>query len=103
MKSKIMIGAPRAPHAETLQSGDYTILSSDGARLVCWCPRHQCGAVYHIAARVWAMQTPVSFAEFLEALRTNNIVVEQTDDLARWVEACTATAGVRPTHAGGSC
>lgn len=103
MKRETTVIAPRAPHPATLTSGNYSIVSSDGTRLVCWCPRHQCGAVFHFEAQIWAMQMPVSFAEFLQALRTANIIVDSTDDLTRWIENCTAAACFKPGAPAGMC
>lgn len=95
---------PRAPHPDTLRNPSYTILDRSGTRLLCWCPRHMCGAVYAIEAMVWSMQSPLSFGEFLQALEQQNLLPEPgTDDLARWVEACTQTPPGTLTAPGGRC
>lgn len=92
---------PRAPSVETLASGRYVILSADGSRLICWCPIHSCGAVYNAEAGVWWMQQPLSFGEFLTALRAQKVLVDSSADLAQWIETCSAEELPRPTAPGG--
>lgn len=95
---------PRAPHPDTLRDPSHTILDRSGTRLLCWCPRHMCGAIYTIEAMIWGMEAPITFGEFLQALEHRNLLPEAgTDDLARWVEACTQPAPGTPTAPGGHC
>lgn len=88
---------PRAPHPDTLRDPQLTILDSSGTCLICYCPRHRCGAIYHIEIAVWSMEQPIGFSEFLRALKARNLIVEDSEDLQRWIDACTASG-----HAPGS-
>jgi hypothetical protein len=67
-----------------LQSGD---------RGIVYCPINRCGALYHIAARVWSIECPISFAEFLVALEARKLIPfdADPDDVAEWTEACLVT------------
>jgi hypothetical protein len=95
---------PRAPHTATLRNPAHTILDASGTRLLCWCPIHQCGAIYHTEARIWSMEAPIGFGEFLTALRARNILpADGAEDLAQWIEACTPPVNVTPTGPGGRC
>lgn len=103
MKAKQTTPMPRAPRAGTLRDPRYTILDASGTRLVCWCPVNRCGAIYVPAAGVWNIHVPISFAEFLAALKANRIVVDSSPDLLTWIDACTAAELPRPTAPGGTC
>lgn len=95
---------PRAPHIDTLRDASMTILDRTGTRLLCWCPRHECGAIYHVEAMVWSMESPIAFGEFLHALQHRSLAPETgTDDLARWIEACTQPPAGVMTAPGGRC
>lgn len=95
---------PRGPHPDTLRDPSYTILDSSGTRLLCYCPRNRVGATYNTEVLVWGMEMPISFGEFLEALRTRQLLPEAgTDDLARWIETCTQPLPGTPTAPGGRC
>ena len=65
--------------------------------------RHRCGAVYHSDTRIWYLQSGIGFAQFLEALRMRGYVVNDTDDLAQWIETCAAADAPRPNAPGGTC
>lgn len=101
--AKRTTAVPRAPHPDTLRDPRYTILDASGTRLLCWCPRHRCGAVYAVEVGVWTLQTPVGFGDFVTALRANGFVVDDSPDLVQWIDACTAAEGPRPTAPGGTC
>lgn len=103
MKSKMQTTIPCAPHPDTLRNPDFTILDATGTRLLCWCPRHLCGAIYHGELRIWSMESGISFGEFLIALKARNYVVDDSDDLARWIETCAASEVPRPNAPGGTC
>lgn len=103
-ENKQAVPMPRGPHPDTLRNPSYTILDRSGTRLLCWCPRHMCGAIYAIEASCWNLETPVTFGEFLNALQHRNLAPEAgTDDLARWIEACTQPLPDMPTAPGGHC
>lgn len=102
-ESKHQAPVPRAPHPDTLRNPRFTILDASGTRLLCWCPVHRCGAVYATEAGVWNLQVPVSFGEFLLALKTRGLVVDNSPDLVQWIDACTAAQAPRPTASGGTC
>jgi len=102
--ARLTVPTPRAPHPTTLNNPAHTIHDASGTRLLCWCPIHQCGAIYHIEARVWSMEAPIGFDEFLAALRVRSILAaDGADDLSRWIEACTQPAPGTPIAPGGRC
>jgi len=103
MKAKMQTPIPRAPHPDTLRDPNFTILDATGTKLLCWCPLHRCGAVYHSELRIWNIQSGVGFGEFLTACKTHGYVVDNSDDLAQWVETCAAAEGPRPNAPGGTC
>ncbi len=95
---------PRAPHPDTLRDPSHTILDRSGTRLLCWCPRHMCGAIYTIGALIWSMEAPITFGEFLLSLQARNLLpAEGAEDLSRWIEACTQPPPGTPTAPGGRC
>lgn len=103
-EAKHIAPMPRAPHPSTLRDPTLTILDASGTRLLCWCPIHQCGAIYHTEAHIWSMEAPLGFDEFLVALRARNILpADGADDLSRWIETCTQPALGVPTAPGGRC
>lgn len=103
-ETRLMARLPLGPHPDTLRNPAYTILDGSGTRLLCWCPRHRCGAIYHIEALVWSLEVPITFAEFLRGLRARNVLPVQNDeDLSRWIEACTQGEQIQPTAPGGRC
>jgi hypothetical protein len=84
---------PKVPSATTLRDPRYTILDASGTRLVTWCPREQSGGVCHLEPRIWATLWPIDFASFLRWLSDRGVHMEQSEDLARWVDACTEVTG----------
>lgn len=81
--------APQAPDRATLQDPRYTILDATGTRLVTWCPRNRAGSIYHAEARIWSTIWPVTFGDFMQWLETRGVCMDTSDDLDRWIEACT--------------
>ena len=102
MKAKMQTPIPRAPHPNTLRDPNFTILDANGTQLLCWCPLHRCGAVYHIETRIWTIQSEVGFVEFLAALKTRGFL-PQNGDLLQWIDTCATADGPRPNAPGGTC
>lgn len=95
---------PLAPHLDTLRNPSHTILDRSGSHLLCWCPRHMCGAIYSIGAMIWSMEAPISFAEFLLAVSHRNLLPEDSSaDLQRWMDACSQPPPGVTTAPGGRC
>lgn len=103
MKAKMETPLPRAPHPDTLRDPNFTILDASSGQLLCWCPLHRCGAVYHIETRIWTMQSEVGFGEFLAALRSRGFLPNCIDELKQWIETCSAAERHLPNAPGGVC
>lgn len=61
-----------------------------------WCWRNQCGGIYSVALKRWALSTPIAFEDFLEVLKTDGIVpIEMWDawEVRRWIKACRMAIG----------
>lgn len=86
---------PRPPQlsAERLKQPDYTIRARGpgGPVLAHYDPETQAGAVLHLMGELWAVYGPIPYAEFVATLGERGITVNDGDDLARWVTACSAT------------
>jgi|SRR6185312_12763933 len=88
-RSTVPNDVPQAPEHTTLRDPRYTIMDDTGLRLVTWCPRSRAGGVYHAEARIWATVWPVAFGDFLRWLHTRGVAMDHSEDLARWIDACT--------------
>lgn len=89
---------PALDHAR-LADANFTIRgrSPKGPVLAHFDPVGQAGGICYLIGEVWAIYGPMPFGEFVASLGTRGIQVDDTDDLARWVTACTAMpADVRP-------
>lgn len=95
---------PLGPDRTTLLNPEHTISDESGTRLLCWCPVNRCGAIYHTEANLWTMHVPISFADFLQAIKLHGMAPAACgDDLARWIQANTQPAPGTPTAPGGRC
>lgn len=94
---------PRAPHPDTLRDASRIILDDSGTRLLCWCPIHRCGAVYNIEVGIWAMQAPISFAEFVASLDSRGLTVDDGPDARRWITEGLTGDAMQPSAPGGRC
>lgn len=81
---------PPALDHRLLREPAYTIRahSPGGAVLLHYDPNRHCAGVCYLANEVWAIWGPLPFAEFTSSLRERGIRVDDGDDLARWIAAC---------------
>jgi hypothetical protein len=73
-----------------LQSARYTIraISDVGPVLVHYDPVQRVGAVFFLAIETWVVHSPISFADFAECLRGQEIVLPDSGEKAAWVATC---------------
>lgn len=89
--STMHVPIPPALDNRLLRDPVYTIRghAPGGPILAHYDPHRSCGGVCHLASEVWAIYGPLPFHEFVASLRERAIHVDESEDLARWIAACT--------------
>ena len=95
------LSVPRPPSLDQTRLADpvYTVrgMAPGSGVLVHYDPLRACGGVCFLAAEMWAIWGPMPFGAFVAALGGRDIQIPDSDELARWVLACTSVPG-EATH-----
>jgi hypothetical protein len=90
IEKSLQVPPPLAPHPQTLADPLMTIEAPDQRALLCYCPRHWCGAIFDIAGACWLIYTPLSFNQFCETLVDMEILPPAGQALDAWLTAIQA-------------
>lgn len=97
METSMTLPAPPMLSAERLTDPAYTIRSTGphGRLLVHFDPERLCGGIFTFEAEHWMVLGPLTFREFVQALYARSVNLQDGEDLARWINACTAIPATR--------
>lgn len=87
------IPEPLGMHPEPVHGPGFALHVADESHffVVRWCCRNQCGGIYSSLQRRWTLTTPITFHDFLEFMKTNDILpadVFESWEARRWIKAC---------------
>lgn len=84
------VPVPPALDPELLRDASFTIRArcASGPVLLHYDPRRCCAGVCHLANEFWSIWGPLEFDAFANVIRDRGIRIEDGDDLARWIAAC---------------
>lgn len=86
-ENKMTAFEPLAPAAETLADPRYALRDESQGRLILYCPRNNCGAVYWIDPGMWTMYCPIDLPSFIGSLADRGIALPEGPDLQTWMDA----------------
>ena len=88
------VPTPPVLDLDRLRDANFTIRAqgAKGPVLVHYDPARFTGGICYLVGEVWAIYGPLPFGEFVSSLGARDIHVPDSDDLARWVCACSGQA-----------
>lgn len=78
--------APLGPHERSLSDPHLCIETAGGTALILYCPRTSCGAVYDIEARMWYMNCPIAFDEFVNNVNDAGLTIGDEAGREVWMQ-----------------